>query len=46
MLGPILFNTYLNDLILFLNEIDVCNFDNNTTPSICRKNLAELLEKF
>ena len=37
---------YLNDLFLFLNEIDVCNFDNNTTLSMCHKNLAELFEKF
>ena len=45
-LGPILFNIYLNDLFLFLNEINVCNFDNDTTPSMCHKNLAEILEKF
>ena len=45
VLGQILFNIYLNNLFLFLNEIDVCNFDNNTTPSMCHKNLAELLEK-
>ena len=25
--------------------MDVCNFDNNTNPSMCHKNLAELLEK-
>ena len=45
VLGPVLFNIYLNDLFLFLNEIDVRNFDNNTTSSMCHKNLAELLEK-
>ena len=45
VLGPIYFNIYLNDFFLFLNEMDVCNFDNNTTPSMCHKNLAELLEK-
>ena len=46
VLGPVLFNIYLNNLFLFFNEIDVCNFDNNTTPSTCCKNLAELSEKF
>ena len=45
VLGQILFNIYLNNLFLFLNEIDVCNFDNNTTPFMCHKNLAKLLEK-
>ena len=24
--GPIFFNIYLNDLFLFSNEIDICNF--------------------
>ena len=41
VLGPKFFNIHLNYLFLFLNEIDVCNFDNNTTPSMCHKNLAE-----
>ena len=45
VLGSIIFNVHLNYVFLFLNEIDVCNFDNNTTPSMCHKNLAELLEK-
>ena len=36
---------FLNDLSLFLNEIDACNFAHNTTPFVCGKNLAELLEK-
>ena len=39
VLGPILFNIYLNYLFLFLNKVDVCNFDNNTTSSTCHKNL-------
>ena len=37
MLGSIPFNKYLNDLFLFLSKIDVCNFDNNTTASMCHK---------
>ena len=40
------FNIYLNDLFLFFNKTDVCNFDNNATLFMCFKNLAELLEKF
>ena len=45
MLGTILFNIYLNDLFLFLNEIDVSNFVNDTSHFVCHKNLKELLEK-
>ena len=37
MLGPIPFNKYLNDLFLVLSKRDVCNFDNNTTASMCHK---------
>ena len=40
-----LFNIYLNDLLLFLNKIDVCNFANDNTRFVWNKNLAELLEK-
>ena len=45
VLGPNLFNIYLNYLFLFLNEIDVCNFDNNTIPSMRHKNRAETSKK-
>ena len=45
VLGPILFNIYLNDLFFILNEIDVSNFANDNTPFLCHKNLTELLEK-
>ena len=37
VLGPILFNIYLNDLFLFLNEIDVSNFVNDTSHFVCHK---------
>ena len=40
VLEPIIFNIYLNNLFLFLNEIDICNFANDTTPFVCRKKLA------
>ena len=48
VLGPFFFKYIinLNDLFLFLNEIDVCNVDSTTTPfSMSHKKLAELLEK-
>ena len=32
-------NIYLNDLFLFLNKIDVCNFANDTTSFVRNKTL-------
>ena len=36
VLGPILFNIYLNDLFYFLHY-DICNFADDTTPYVCDK---------
>ena len=38
VLGPILFNIYLNDLFYFLHY-DICNFAGDTIPYVCDKNL-------
>ena len=35
VLGPLLFNIYLNDLLFFLQDINICNFANDTTPFVC-----------
>ena len=45
VLGPILFNTFLNDLFFFLRNIDVCNFADDTTPFICDENLEVVVRK-
>ena len=45
VLGSILFIKYLKTFFLFLNDIDVCNFADDTTSFVYHKNLAELLEK-
>ena len=39
VLGPMLFNIYINDIFFALNEIDICNFANDTTPYVCDSNL-------
>ena len=35
VLGPLLFNIYLNDLFFVLQDIDICNFADDTTPNAC-----------
>ena len=44
VLGPLLFNIYLNDLFYFLS-CHVCNFADDTTPYVCNKNLEFVLLK-
>ena len=35
ILGPILFNIYLNDLFYFIINSEVCNLADDTTPFVC-----------
>ena len=44
VLGPSLFNIYLNDLFFFL-DCNVCNFADCTTSFICYKNLDYVLNE-
>ena len=39
ILGPILFNVFINDLLLFIKETDICNFADDTTLYVCGKEL-------
>ncbi len=43
VLGPLLFNIYLNDLLYVLNNTHTCNFADDTTLSACDINLEDLL---
>ena len=45
VLGPLLFNIYLNDLFFLLKDINVCNFAVDTTPYFCHEELQVVLEK-
>ena len=38
ILGPILFNIFVNDLIFFIQETDVCNIADDTTIYSCSLN--------
>ena len=44
VLGPLLFNLYINDLFFFI-MIDVCNFADDTTPHSVDMCLEELMKK-
>ena len=45
VLGPLLFNIYINGLFFALKEIDVCNFADDTTPFVCDLKLDIVLSK-
>ena len=44
VLGPILFNIYINDIFFALKRVDICNFADDTTPYVCDSNLKPALE--
>ena len=45
VLGPLLFNIYLNDLLWFVKDCDICNFADDTTIYFCGHDLNELKSK-
>ena len=44
VLGPLLFNIYINDLFWICDNIDICNFADDNTFSTCNKSLEVLVE--
>ena len=45
ILGPILVNIFINDLIFFIQETEVCNFADDTTIYSCSLNYKEATHK-
>ena len=43
VLGPLLFNIYLNDLLFTLKNIGIYNFADATTPYACGKSIEKVL---
>ena len=44
VLGPLLFNIYLNDLLFFLKDVGICNFGDGTTTYISDESLENVLK--
>ena len=44
-LRPLLFNIHLNDLFLFLEETEICNFADDTTIYTCGPNVENVVVK-
>ena len=45
VLSSLLFKFCLNNLLLFLQYINICNFADDTTPFVCNETLESVLDK-
>ena len=43
ILGPLLFNIFINDMLFFVSKSDICNFADNNALSSCGKMLGDIL---
>ena len=43
VLGPLSFNIYINDLLLSVQETDICNYTDDTTRYACHKNIDNVI---
>ena len=46
VLGPLLFNIYLNDLFYLAKSTEICSFAYNTTFFACANDLKTLISRF
>ena len=45
VLGAMLFDIYVNNIFFGLNELDICNFADDTGPYVCDSNWKSALKK-
>ena len=45
VLGPLLFNIFINDIFLFMTNSDLCNFADDTSVSVYDKKLLNIIYK-
>ena len=44
ILGPLLFNIFINDIFLFVERADICNFADDNTLFTCNKNIDIVID--
>ena len=44
ILGPLLFNVFINDIFMFIEKSEICNFADDNTIYDCGENLSNILE--
>ena len=44
ILGPLLFNAFINDIFMFIEKSEVCNFADDNTIYDCGEDLSNILE--
>ena len=44
ILGALLFNIFINDIFMIIEQLDICNFADDNTLYSCRKRLTEIKE--
>ena len=45
ILGPMLFNVFINDIFMVIEQSEICNFADDNTIYDCGKDLSNILEK-
>ena len=45
VLGPLLFNIYLNDLFMFVTDSKICNYADDTAIYVCDANHDNVINK-
>ena len=45
ILGSFLFNIHLNDFFYILNDVNICNYADDTTPNLCDSSLKVVIQE-
>ena len=45
ILGPLLFNIFINDIFLFTKVTKITNYDDDSTPYVCGSNVTNVINK-